>query len=147
MDNETTPDVPFRQSHVYDSPAPGSDNDPTDSDSPGVFFGSFQSPEKKFLPKVAHRLGLDPGGLGSPFRRRSPGLSPSPLRNFAESDQDEDGVRSDSDEGDEGSARSATPENDRYAQDGEFFVQIIQNTLIMKHVHYISSRTIFCVSE
>jgi hypothetical protein len=122
MNSETTREISFPQtSHICDSPAPGSDNNATDSDSPGVFFGSFQSPEKKFLPKVAHRLGLDPGGLGSPLQRYSPRLSPSPLRNFTESDQDEDGVKSDSEEGDEGFAsRSVTPENDRYAADGEF---------------------------
>src|SRR5215212_5555741 len=57
--------------------SPNSTPTPEAPDSPGVYFGPFQSPEKKFLPVVARRRTLNRGAANHNTRHPPRLLSPS----------------------------------------------------------------------
>ena len=105
----------------------GSDSDAVNTASARVYFGPFQSPEKKLIhqithPNVSRRGIMIPVGNESPPRRSA--RFPSPAINSRD-DTEENGDNSDandeSDDGDEdlSQSRSGTPDNVRFPQDGE----------------------------
>lgn len=101
--------------------APGSrDSDSDSDDAAGVYFGPFQSPEKKVIAASQHKEpALGDVGLGAKgsHPRRS-GRFTSPLaENGDMSDANED---SDEGAGDTSHSRSGTPDNVRFPGDGAF---------------------------
>jgi len=103
----------------------GSDSDVVNTASARVYFGPFQSPEKKLIHQIIHsdvsrRHTLNPGDDGSPQQRsaRFPPVSAS--RDDTEANGDNSDENDESDESDEGvsHSRSGTPDNVRFPQDG-----------------------------
>jgi hypothetical protein len=105
----------------------GSDSDAVNTASARVYFGPFQSPEKKLIrgtnPTASRRRTLGSGTSASPLRRSARFPSPvahSPSRNDVEENVDNSDTNDDSDDvgEDVSPSRSGTPDNIRFPQDG-----------------------------
>src|ERR1700729_2328847 len=103
----------------------GSDSDVVNTASARVYFGPFQSPEKKLIRQIIHsdvsrRHTLDPGDDGSPQQRsaRFPPVSASRDDTEANGNNSDYNDESDDDGEDVSHSRSGTPDNVRFPQDG-----------------------------
>jgi hypothetical protein len=103
----------------------GSDSDVVNTASARVYFGPFQSPEKKLIRQiiqsdVSRRHALSLGDDGSSQQRSAPFLPVSASRDDTEANgnNSDDNDESDDDGEDVSHSRSGTPDNVRFPQDG-----------------------------